>query len=156
MTTIVYKDGILAADSRAYAGHPTPIGMKRKIFALEDGSMVGISTCIPGLGEALYRWFESGRHNDHMPAIGDPKFTALHITKQGHVFFYNDSYLPSGPMHAPFYAIGSGDGYALGALHAGATAHQAVKIGTICDIWSGMPIFELKLGDKEVSIYETE
>jgi ATP-dependent protease HslVU (ClpYQ) peptidase subunit len=45
------------------------------------------------------------------------------------------------------YAIGSGSGYALAAMKAGATAKQAVKIATELDIRSGGKIVVKKRGD---------
>lgn len=43
MTTVVYRDGVMAADSRAYAGYNTTLGSKSKIRKLADGTLLTIS-----------------------------------------------------------------------------------------------------------------
>lgn len=136
MTTIVYRDGILAADTRAYAGDAKPIGKKQKIHQTRYG-FVGVSTPAPGFAEELVAWFKADidKRFDAEPNPNGRTFEAIEITPEG-VFFYHDNMTPSGPLDAEFIAIGSGDQYALGALEAGATATQAVEIASRLDAWT--------------------
>lgn len=139
MTTIAYRDGILASDSRAYAGENLELGEKQKIVATETVSgpaLIGVSTMVPGLAERLWAWLEDGGEEDEIPDLKGGNFTALVIRPAG-VFFYNSSPYPSGPLSAPYHAIGSGAQYALGAMHAGATAVTAVQAAKEMDVWSG-------------------
>ena len=47
-------------------------------------------------------------------------------------------------MNERLWAIGSGSGYALGALHHGATAEEAVQIATTLDVYTGMGIEKIR------------
>lgn len=144
MSVIVYRDGVMAADTRAYSGDATPIGHKMKIFRLTDGSLVGIATNKPGLGEALVNWFNAGCTHEALPD-GELVFSALLVRPTGDVFLYSDSPYPSGPLAGHYFAIGSGDRYALGAFAMDATAEQAVSAACMFDVWCSTPIAVLKL-----------
>lgn len=135
MTTVTYRDGIMAADSRAFSGDRSPIGFKDKVHRLADGTLVGISTTVVGADKALVHWVEKGR----LPAATDKldNFMVLMVKPNGQVFYARDQLLWTGPLSAPFYAIGSGGDYALGALSMGATAVQAVEKAIQMDPWSG-------------------
>ena len=135
MTTIVYRDGVLAADTRAYSGGGKFIGKKQKIFSNQYRAF-GISTPNPGFSEEIRDWFLNDKHNDHEPIMADRSFEAVEITIDG-VFYYKDNFSPSGPLDAPYIAIGSGDEYAMGALSMGACAELAVQIAGENDPWTG-------------------
>jgi 20S proteasome alpha/beta subunit len=141
VTTIVYRNGILAADTRAYSGDATPIGLKQKIFQVKysDGtvSTFGISTPNPGFADEVKNWFVNDKSHDAQPILADRNFTALEIMDNGEVFYYSSNFTPSGPLIAPWFAIGSGVEYALGALEMGATAEEAVKAAAANDPWTG-------------------
>lgn len=141
MSVVVYRDGIMAADSRAYGGHghPSP-GTKNKIHRLPDGSRIGIVSARPGEPERFLAWLvEGGKPIDW---VGDkPDLRALRIDCEGRASLYEDSIWPSGPIDpGPFYAIGSGTELALGALWAGATAEPAVEAAIAFDNNTGAPI----------------
>lgn len=136
MTTIALRHGILASDSRAYSGGSTPIGFKQKIWQLDDGTMFGISTVHPGLSEQVAAWIASGQDRDHLPPV-DPNFTAILVDPDGQVFISIDSYFFTGPLTGEYFAIGSGDHYALGAMAMGAGAVEAVEIAMLHDAWTG-------------------
>ena len=141
MTTIVYRDGILAADTRAYSGDRSPIGQKQKIFQVtnSDGttSSVGISTPHPGFSEEIKAWFLNDKNPDFRPELAGRGFSALEILNDGTVLFYNDNFTASGPLTADWFAIGSGQDFAIGALEMGATAQQAVVASAKNDAWTG-------------------
>lgn len=141
MTTIVYKDGVLAADTRAYSGDSVPIGNKQKIFSatFPDGSssFFGISTPAPGFSEEIRKWFSMQKHPQYLPDMNGRNFYALEINDKGEVFYYHNCFTPSGPLEAPYYAIGSGCEYALGALAVGVTAQEAVVAAAQHDAWTG-------------------
>ena len=141
MTTIVFRDGVLAADTRAYSGDRSPIGFKQKIFQVRnsDGTLatVGISTPNPGFSEEIRNWFVNEKHMDAQPEVRDRGFSALEITADGEVFYYSDNFTGSGPLTADWFAIGSGQDFAIGALEMGATAQEAVQIALQNDPWTG-------------------
>lgn len=145
MTTIVYRDGVLASDSRAYSGDSGPIGFKKKIHRLSNGALLGISSSKVGLPEAIVRWFESEGEDHPGDKFEELHFQALLITPDGEVYYYHDSLAPSGPLHGQFHAIGTGDQYALGAMTCGATADAAVMVAMQHDVWTGGELLKLEL-----------
>lgn len=147
MTTIVYRDGKMAADSRAYAGDKHPIGNKVKIRRLKDGTLIGCSTTIPGGGEAVLDFFEKGRPADFTVP---ESFTFLMAKPNGEVFYATDSDFLSGPLTGDFFAIGSGEAYAHGALEMGATAVEAVRVACKCDTFTALPIYEISHRGKTI------
>ncbi|RAK68814.1 peptidase S14 [Phenylobacterium kunshanense] len=145
MTTIAYRDGVLASDSRAYSGDKTPIGSKQKIHRLADGTLLGVSTASIGGDALVRRWVEAGcpaaRNDDLKP----DSFTALMVRANGDVFYANNNLEWTGPLDVPFIAAGSGEHYALGAMAMGASAERAVEVACELDVWSAHPIRTLRL-----------
>lgn len=141
MSVVTYRDGILAADSRAYGGRgQCSPGIKAKVHKLPDGQRVGVVSATLGEPERFLSWLrDGGRPTDW---VGDkPGLRALRIDGEGRVFLYEDSIWPSGPIStANFYAIGSGSDFALGAMHMGATAGQAVEAAIRFDGNCGAPV----------------
>ena len=142
MTTIAYRNGIMASDSRAYSGGSIPIGNKSKIECLEDGTLIGVSSTIPGGSEIIKQWFKDG-----FPTKPDyllpERFTLLVAKLNGSIFYASDNPMISGPLMGEYFAAGSGAEYALGAMANGATAEEAVKIACQLDVWSSEPTFIL-------------
>lgn len=145
MTTIVYRDGVMAADSRAYAGNKQPLGFKTKIFRLADGSLFGASSSKVGQCDKLRRMVE----DRGTETIFDKEVAAqgILVKPNGDVFYFNDQDAWSGPIQTDCAAIGSGEEYAMGALKMGASAEKAVQIAIECDVWSGGPITVMALAE---------
>jgi hypothetical protein len=137
MTTIVFRDGYLAADSRAYSGDREPMGLKSKLFDLPDGGAVGISTSHVGFSERFAKWLRDGADEKDFPFSGEPSLTALMINGAGEVFYFKDSPYPTGPLKAAFFAIGTGSDYAMGAMEQGASAIDAIHVAKKLDVWTG-------------------
>lgn len=140
MTTVVYRDGVMAGDSRAYSGDKHPIGAKVKIRRLPDGTLLGASSTIPGAGEAVLDWYANGAKKD---ADLPEHFTLLVAKPNGDVFYNNGGKIFSGPLIGDFFSIGSGEQYAHGALLMGASAVEAVKAACLADAWTDFPIFAI-------------
>lgn len=145
MSTVAYRDGIMACDTRAYTGSRTPIGTKVKTARLLDRTLVGISTTRPGGGERFLRWisqvwgtndFFDGREN--FPGLDS--FTGLVVKATGEAYLFEDRLYPSGPIEGKFFAIGSGAEFALGAMESGRPAVEAAQIAAKLDPWSQAPI----------------
>ena len=145
MTTIVYRGGVLAADSRAYSGDRVPIGSKRKIHRLDDGTLLGVSTTSVGGDALVRRWVEAGCPTATGDTLKPENFSALMIRPNGEVFFANNNLDWSGPLSGDMFAIGSGDQFALGAMQVGATAAEAVAAAIRLDPWSDGEITVLNL-----------
>lgn len=148
MSTVVYHNGVMAADSRAYSGSTHPIGFKRKIHRVQAGpyagALVGVTTNVVGMAEGFRAWLERGARTDDI-APGDPSFAALLVTASGEIFLFNDAYYCAGPLTCDTLTIGSGKKYALAAIKCGKTPVEAVQIAAECDLWTGGPIDVLTL-----------
>lgn len=145
MTTIVYRDGVMAADSRAYAGNKQPVGTKVKIYRLADGSLFGASSSKVGQCDKFRRIVEEHGVNANLKEA--VLVQAIVVKLDGSIFYFNDEDAFSGPISAPFISIGSGEQYAYGALMMGADAVKALEIASCCDVWTGGPIITLRLED---------
>lgn len=146
MTTIAYTAGVMAADSRAYAGYNAPLGQKIKIRRLPDGTLIGCSSNQPGLGEAVLDWYTRGAKPDDTPKAGELKFSLLVVRPNGDAFYAGDAFNLSGPIRAKWFAIGSGEAAAHGAMRMGASAKRAVEIACTIDVWSALPVITLRHG----------
>lgn len=142
MTTIAYRNGTMACDSRGYTGGKSPIGSKCKIERLEDGTLLGASSTVPGGGEQIRKWYKDGCPKDVDYNLPD-KFTMLAVKASGEAFYADDNLMLSGPLTADYFAIGSGLDFALGAMAAGQSAIMAVNIACELDVWSEGPVFSL-------------
>jgi hypothetical protein len=143
MTTIVYRNGILAADSQITFG--SKLMGATKIVRAHDGVLAGAGGK-GGYAREFLDW-----------AVGDRRSTPPEA-KEGDDFmdrgclFYPDArvevFEASGRMiyHPPYYAFGSGGSEALGALYMGATAEQAVAAAIAHDIYTGGDILTLSHG----------
>lgn len=143
MSTITYRDGVMVSDSRAYSGHNSPIGSKCKIARLSHGWLAGVSTEQPGATEALLGALAE-EWDKFPPTLKVPDHLAgsyeiLVVSPHGKGFFANSSLLFSGPLDAPYFAVGSGATFAMGAFEMGATALTACRISARIDPWTDAP-----------------
>lgn len=140
MTTIIYKDGVMYADSRGWSGEPIPIGSKMKIRRLKDGSLVGASSASVGETDRFCAWLD-GLPEHEIPAANTVSFdvAALIVRPDGRVYFFNSGVYPTGPLNADFYVTGSGEKYALALLHAGLPPIEALEITARLDPWTAGP-----------------
>lgn len=140
MTTVVYRDGVLAADSLVTMGGALKVhGEYRKIRRIGDflvGASGGVADC-----EKFIQWLTS--NGDADPPKGE--YHALVVSPKGHVREIEGGHALPRPRKAQFYAIGSGAPFALAAMYAGADAVTAVKIAAKIDTATGLPVRSLKL-----------
>lgn len=130
MTTIAYRDGVLAADT-LHSNNGIRVGYRPKIAVLPDGGWLATKGC-SGYGHALLKWLEGGRQGEQPKGEGGGFLVHLDGTLEG--FEGEVCEVFSG---APFYAFGSGAEIALGALQMGATAEQAIAAAIALDVYSG-------------------
>ena len=140
MTTIAYRDGVLASDSLATIGDTKAHGSYQKIRRIGD-FLVGAAGSVAA-SQDFVNWLKHGTEDDPPPK---GQYNALIIDPRGRVReIENGSVLPV-PRGAKFFAIGSGAAYALAAMYAGASAPEAVKIAAKIDTSTGLPVKTLKL-----------
>lgn len=140
MTTIAYRDGVLASDSLVTLGSTKVHGSYQKIRRV-GGHLIGTAGSVAAC-QSFIDWVRCG-DDESPPPKGE--YNALIIDPRGRVReMENGSVLPV-PRGAKFFAIGSGAPYALAAMYAGASATEAVKIAAKIDTSTGLPVKTLKI-----------
>jgi hypothetical protein len=139
MTTICYRDGIMAGDSRAYGFDKVPVGSKMKPTRLPDGSLLGVSSSVVGCSQIVKEWVLAGMDSKAAPhrKKEDIDFQAMLVRPDGTCILIDGNWLPSDPISEAYYAIGSGREFALAALFLGKTAAEAVEVACHLDVWTG-------------------
>lgn len=135
MTTIAYRDGVLAADTAATAGEAIT-GQISKVY---DGAvwLIAVSGNAEDIPKAI-RYIGSSDAVKEAIKFSD-NFAALVIERAtGKVMQFEGAEMFE--VRAPFYARGSGRDFALGAMAAGATAAEAVEIACRYDCYSRAPV----------------
>ena len=145
MTTIVYKDGVLAADSLV-TDRGCRMGSAKKIIS----SRFGLAGAVGHLGlmQAFLNWAATGRPADGRPVpdkTDDNDFEGLIITPAGQVLWYGGDMVAVDMTQSEYVCLGSGFRVAMGALEMGATAEQAVRVAAKVDTSTGGPIHVLEL-----------
>jgi len=133
MTTIAFKNGVLAADTALTSGVDAFAGEMTKI-AMCDDFMGGASGNILDISKFL-DWVEEGADFKNLPEF-EGSINSLLISKKHEVRTVGKGGI-SRPIEAPFHAIGSGEEAAKGALIVGATAKEAVEAAIHIDLYSG-------------------
>lgn len=133
MTTIAYKDGVMASDSLYTNGNGRRDYTRPKVVAMR-GLLVGIAGGSPH-AFAFRDWLRGGLQGDS-PDLGGshgaevlmslPDGTLITVTHGGWEWYY-----------APFAAIGSGGDFAMGVMQAGGSAEDAVRAALELDTNSG-------------------
>jgi hypothetical protein len=131
MTTIAFNGRYLAADTMAHRNGVPSNAESRKIDICEGFAYGAAGEWCTTLG-ALIAWHRAGAHPDAIPQHGKGGLIIVELsTRRFWVVGREMPYLDE--ERAPF-TLGSGGDIALGALHAGVTAMEAVRIAARCDI----------------------
>lgn len=127
----------MVADSRVTGG----VHFKsKKIFQI-DGKLIGIA----GTMTHALKFVEWVTHGTPMNFVYDKEacsFDAL-VMDGGFLIHYDNELAPI-VVDEPYYAIGSGAEYALGAMDAGASPQRAVELAILRDECSGPPVVTVK------------
>lgn len=150
MTTIAFRDGILAADSRAVWADSV-IGrcmklyrVRSKVDPVKGDAIVGIAG-VTSAAMLFIDWLEvGGEPRLHDRGVSDSlDFECLLVHKSG--LWCSDRLCRLERVDDDFMAIGSGRMAALGAMHAGKGAIDAVRIATRIDPNSGGRVVSMTL-----------
>jgi len=138
MTTIAYRDGVLAADTQMSYGDTSISTPDLKLFIAGKFAVAVCGDCrmIP----TIKRWFEDYNcHPKEAPErLWDENFDVLAMDANGSLFMLLADELYDLPCD--FFAIGSGRLLALGAMEYGASAPRAVEVAAAHDVYTGTPI----------------
>ena len=137
MTTIAFRDGVMATDSLVTDGSNIYRGTTKKIYRIGDSllSMCGNL----GLFDVMVDWVSRGMPLGDLPNVGNESdFAAMLVSRDRLVGFTEKFRIQE--HTAEFHAMGSGNEIALGAMAMGATAEQAVETACRFDVYSAGPI----------------
>jgi ATP-dependent protease HslVU (ClpYQ) peptidase subunit len=145
MTTIAFKDGILAADSQETHGE-MPV-FCRKIYRHNHGWMAVAGESMPAL--VMTAWWQAGHKDEEKPEFADDASFVCLIHDGGQLFVIDrDCVALRILLEDPrFFAIGTGADLAMGAMAAGAGAAEAVRLACKLDINSGLPVAEVNCNE---------
>jgi ATP-dependent protease HslVU (ClpYQ) peptidase subunit len=143
MTTIAYREGIIAADSRLTVDYGSGARKHtcKKLFRkqITEGKKqfdVVIATAgesSPGM--VFYDWYGTGKPVPELFLHLGGDFTCLVLRPDG--LFEFDVYCRAERIEEEFYAVGSGAMAALAAMHCGKSALEAVRIAARLDPYTG-------------------
>lgn len=132
MTTIAWKDGVLACDSQA-TDMGTRSRAKSKLVLTDDYAYAVTGSLAFGLD--FVRRLESGEEDPELK-----KATVVRMDRRtGQIVVFDPPGYPI-PVEDKLFATGSGGDLALGAMAAGASAEEAVRIAIAWDADSGFGV----------------
>lgn len=134
MTTIAASvlDGVMCSDS--FWSDGDECGPTRKVFRV-NGDLIGLAGDL-GEQQSWLADYKAGRKHTQR------SITAMRLSKDGITLWtHQDGWTAGGQR----FAIGSGGKVARGALAAGATCRQAVRIAADIDAGTGGPVRQYKL-----------
>lgn len=139
MTTICYRDGVLAADTAVF-DRGTYCGQMVKIAAAPDGTIGGGAGAQADVS-AMVEWLRGGMSGEP-PTISDDDSEFIWVKPDGTMWWRGPRSKVT-QVVADYLAIGSGFRLAMGAMAHGASARQAVEIACDLDNHTRRPIMEL-------------
>ncbi len=136
MTTIAWDGTTLAADRQCTNGG-TPMPATKLFSAVHNGRryLYGLSGT-EDFAVGFRRWCE-GR--GPQPDAPHGELTVLCVDDKGRLWWAGGRMIWT-RVTAPKWATGSGADYALGAMHAGASAVEAVRIASRLDVNTGLGV----------------
>jgi hypothetical protein len=148
MTTIAYRDGVLAADTKGTDDNGYHPGTYRceKLFRV-DGDIIATAG-EDATGMIFVDWYGSKKNGKRPkpPARlvdGAADFAVLILRKDG--LYWSDKWCRMNKIMDEIYALGSGAPYALGAMAMGAPPEEAVRIAMRWDCYTGGDIVTMRL-----------
>lgn len=134
MTIIVFRDGIMAADTSVWQDYIL-IGSTQKILRLASGALVGCAGD-EGLATAFRAWAAGGFVLEKQPVpVGQEEFRAIVAYPDGRTDTYGGTMRP---VHSrcQFLVAGSCHEFANGCLAAGASAARTVRLAINHYAWA--------------------
>jgi len=136
MTTIACDGKFLVSDSRTVFG-TMPARRPAQKLLVRDGAVYAVSG-LDGIIGTLADWYVSGADPRNVPQAPTQGWEMYVVTRKGTVRLSHTA--PYAARVDRVWSTGSGQDYALGAMHAGADARRAVKISSKLDVYTGGPI----------------
>ncbi len=145
MTTIAFRDGVVASDRYGCSGSAI-ICETTKIARNAKGDVAAMAGSLNKLAQAM-DWFKQGESG---PLPGQLAFGDIFLIFRagGRIeHFSNDGKCEIElRKDAPYYAVGSGALVALGAMAMGANATEGVQKAAVFDVYTGSTIETANVG----------
>lgn len=142
MTTIAYKDGILACDSQVTENH---MALHRINKIQKIAPKQYIAFC--GNPIAALKFIDHIKGGKDISSGQLPEETYLIYANNGKLFYIDEGLFPDEISLYKPYANGSGCQIAMGAMMAGASALEAVRIACKLDPHSSAPIYSVNINE---------
>jgi len=155
MTTIAYKDGLMASDS-CWTLNNSQVTSLNKITRLKSGGLLGQAG--DNDSREIVALLDTIKHEKNVPfkkALLDLRvdYTGLWVLPSGKIYIVtarsdpnnHDEEVGFTPISRRIAAVGSGNEFALGAMRAGATAREAVFHAAEFDIYTRAPVHVVRL-----------
>lgn len=150
MTTIAYRNGILAADTGVYSNGFCEARVS-KIRKLTTG-IVGSSGNAAHF-QAFWIWINAGCTEQYVPKLDkEDSFDGVYIqlSSSGPEITIYDRFMVGISVHSTeFYALGTGREIAMGAMAMGAAPAEAIRIACRFDTHSIEPIETVSLSEDQ-------
>ena len=136
MTTVAYKDGIIAAD-RLVTDRNLRCGLVDKLYTCPDGSVLGVAGALSSV-MPFVDWIRGGSTESERPNLQDDEFEAIRVFPGRKVWWYGHNCRPVTMEISPEgMAIGSGFKVAMAVMHVGGSAIAAVQCAIDLDVSTG-------------------
>lgn len=163
MTTIAWRDGVMACDSCWSLGGVLVDNLANKIYRLKSGALLG--QCGSNDARPIIDLLQNVKTEKQMPSyetICNVRVSGMYLLAlpNRRVFKFATTALNPSQwtddiqdlgmwrVELPFTAVGSGTDLAVGAMAHGASAEQAVRVACRFDINSRLPVHVHKLVTK--------
>lgn len=147
VTTIAYRDGIVAADSQLNLGN-IKVKSSPKIVLLSSGEILAAAGWMYNIAKAQ-AFFDQKNWRDKLDDAPEFEegFDAILFSK-GKPYYCSRNCIPF-PVEHPFFAIGSGTDIALAAMYTGMSAPDAVLLASELDIYTNNKVQIVNVQDAQ-------
>lgn len=162
MTTVAYRDGIIAADTMGSWSGDVSYGVPK--LAKTNRFLLGFCGSLPFV-HPMYEWilekgdlplFDFYKQPPPFDA-GDSGVTVLVVPIDGSDLWYFMEDGHGAPLYGKKYeAIGAGGRFAIGAMHAGASAVRAVQAAIDHDELTGGNVVSLSIEDEPCDTFSLD
>jgi hypothetical protein len=144
MTIAVIRGNVIAADGGLWEGESLVGDQAEKVIRCRHGAFVVIGYCVAAMVERKFNDLGPIPNRLDLP----DETTVVLLRNDGLIGFYEKD-LEHDPIRVPFYAFGSAAPVAIGALHMGATAEQAVEIAIKVGPWAAGKVMSVTVGPSQ-------
>jgi hypothetical protein len=141
VTTVAYKNGTMAGDTRISNETDIDVSAFRKVFHLKGGSLIGFAGAVGDIQKAIDQ-LKVNPNNLGFNADEDD-FEAMIVLPNGKIRHYEERVWYD--IDAKYFSIGSGSDAANVAMHMGADPRRAVQVAMKFDKSTGGKIHTVKL-----------